>query len=192
MIVCPSCKEEIEDDSHFCDQCGQELVYCSSCGRVGMGRRCTYCGGLMISADEMIQKRQESKDSSVSNSTSPRMSYPQMSQPEPADQPVRTQNGVPTLTLYNPSLDIRLVGMNGAIIGRRQGPYALQLESHMYISGVHAQLIYKPDSGWCIIDKHSSNGTKLNQRDIQPDIPMSIKSGDIVTLANVNLQVTVN
>ncbi len=96
------------------------------------------------------------------------------------------------MTLYNPSLDIRLVGMNGAIIGRRQGPYALQLESHMYISGVHAQLIYKPDSGWCIIDKHSSNGTKLNQRDIQPDIPMSIKSGDIVTLANVNLQVTVN
>ncbi|MBO5592854.1 MAG: FHA domain-containing protein [Prevotella sp.] len=192
MIVCPSCKEEIEDDSHFCDQCGQELVYCSSCGRVGMGRRCTYCGGLMISADEMIQKRQESKDSSVSNSTSARMSYPQMSQPEPAGQPVRTQNGVPTLTLYNPSLDIRLVGMNGAIIGRRQGPYAQQLESHMYISGVHAQLIYKPDSGWCIIDKHSSNGTKLNQRDIQPDIPMSIKSGDIVTLANVNLQVTVN
>ena len=192
MIICPSCKEEIEDDSHFCDQCGQELVYCSSCGRVGMGRRCTYCGGLMISADEMIQKRQESKDSSVSNSTSARMSYPQMSQPEPAGQPVRTQNGVPTLTLYNPSLDIRLVGMNGAIIGRRQGPYAQQLESHMYISGVHAQLIYKPDSGWCIIDKHSSNGTKLNQRDIQPDIPMSIKSGDIVTLANVNLQVTVN
>ena len=192
MIVCPSCKEEIEDDSHFCDQCGQELVYCSSCGRVGMGRRCTYCGGLMISADEMIQKRQESKDSSVSNSTSARMSYPQMSQREPAGQPVRIQNGVPTLTLYNPSLDIRLVGMNGAIIGRRQGPYAQQLESHMYISGVHAQLIYKPDSGWCIIDKHSSNGTKLNQRDIQPDIPMSIKSGDIVTLANVNLQVTVN
>ena len=171
MIVCPSCKEEIEDDSHFCDQCGQELVYCSSCGRVGMGRRCTYCGGLMISAG---------------------MSYPQMSQRESAAQPVRTPNGVPTLTLYNPSLDIRLVGMNGAIIGRRQGPYSQQLESHMYISGVHAQLIYKPDSGWCIIDKHSSNGTKLNQRDLQPDIPMSIKSGDIVTLANVNLQVTVN
>ena len=157
-----------------------------------MGRRCTYCGGLMISADEMIQKRQESKDSSGPNGTSAGMSYPQMSQRESAAQPVRTPNGVPTLTLYNPSLDIRLVGMNGAIIGRRQGPYSQQLESHMYISGVHAQLIYKPDSGWCIIDKHSSNGTKLNQRDLQPDIPMSIKSGDIVTLANVNLQVTVN
>lgn len=62
MIICPSCKEEIEDDSHFCDQCGQELVYCSSCGRVGMGRRCTYCGGLMISADDMKKKQQEQKN----------------------------------------------------------------------------------------------------------------------------------
>ena len=191
MIICPSCKEEIEDDSHFCDQCGQELVYCSSCGRVGMGRRCTYCGGLMISADELIQKRQEPKQ--VSSPVSISMSYSQMSQRRP-DGPsaVSSPGGIPTLTLYNPSLDIRMIGMNGAIIGRRQGPYAQQLESHMYISGVHAQLIYKPDAGWCIIDKHSSNGTKLNQRDLQPDIPMSVKSGDIVTLANVNLQVSVN
>jgi len=191
MIICPSCKEEIEDDSHFCDQCGQELVYCSSCGRVGMGRRCTYCGGLMISADELIQKRQEPKQ--VSSPVSVSMSYSQMSQRMP-DRPSAgsSPGGIPTLTLYNPSLDIRMIGMNGAIIGRRQGPYAQQLESHMYISGVHAQLIYKPDAGWCIIDKHSSNGTKLNQRDLQPDIPMSVKSGDIVTLANVNLQVSVN
>lgn len=102
------------------------------------------------------------------------------------------QNGVPTLTLYNPSLDIRMVGVNGAIIGRRQGPYQQLFEGNMYISGVHAQLIYKPDAGWCIIDKHSSNGTKLNQRDLLPDVPMSIKAGDIVTLANINLQVSIS
>ena len=52
MIICPNCKEEIDDDSHYCDQCGQALVYCSNCGRVGVGRRCTHCGGLMVSADE--------------------------------------------------------------------------------------------------------------------------------------------
>ena len=55
MIICPSCREEIEENSHYCDQCGQELVYCSNCGRVGMGRRCTQCGGLMISAEEAQQ-----------------------------------------------------------------------------------------------------------------------------------------
>ena len=84
------------------------------------------------------------------------------------------------------------MGINGAIIGRRQGPYQQMLENNMYISGVHAQLVFKPNTGWCIIDKHSSNGTKLNQRDILPDVPMTIKSGDIVTIANVTLQVSVN
>ena len=193
MIVCPSCKEEIEDDSHYCDQCGQELVYCSSCGRVGMGRRCTYCGGLMISAEEMVEKRNTSGQQSNSAMTNaPFTLGGQTSLQEPDVQSVPSRNGIPTLTLYNPSLDIRIVGINGAIIGRRQGPYSQMLEANMYISGVHAQLIYKSDSGWCIIDKHSSNGTKLNQRDLLPDVPMSIKSGDIVTLANVNLQVSVN
>ena len=150
MIICPNCKEEIEERSHFCDQCGQELAYCTNCGRVGMR-----------AVDD-----------------------PQ--------RPVAAKNGIPTLTLYNPSLDIRLTGVNGAVIGRRQGPYQQLFEGNMYISGVHAQLIYKADTGWCIIDKHSSNGTKLNQRDLLPDVPMSIKSGDIVTLANISLQVSVN
>lgn len=185
MIICPSCKEEIEDDSHYCDQCGQELVYCTSCGRVGMGRRCTYCGGLMASIDEVLEQRravQQQPSASFATFASQRLDDPEH---------MLSTKGAPTLTLYNPSLDIRIVGINGAIIGRRQGPYHQMFENNMYISGVHAQLMFKPDSGWCIIDKHSSNGTKLNQRDIMPDIPMSIKSGDIVTLANVNLQVSV-
>ncbi len=192
MIICPSCKEEIEDSSHFCDQCGQELVYCSSCGRVGMGRRCTYCGGLMMSADEQKNAPNQSQKNNP-----PSLSYAfttrgSQTNPNAGAPPIPAQNGIPTLTLYNPSLDIRMIGVNGAIIGRRQGPYAKLFDGNMYISGVHAQLIYKPDTGWCIIDKHSSNGTKLNQRDVLPDVPMSIKSGDIVTLANINLQVSVN
>ena len=160
MIICPNCKEEIEEQSFYCDQCGQALMYCSNCGRVGTGRRCTYCGGLM-------------ENNGIST----------------ADVQIQ---GIPTLTLYNPSLNIRIVGINGAIIGRKQGPYQQMFVGNMYVSSVHAQLIYKPDSGWCIIDKHSSNGTKLNDRDLLPDIPMSIKSGDIVSLANINLQVSIN
>lgn len=189
MIICPSCKEEIDDDSHYCDQCGQELVYCSSCGRVGMGRRCTYCGGLMVSADE--KQNNASVHASLS-STAASQSLIQTSRREPEGSQMPVQSGIPKLTLYNPTLDIRMVGINGAVIGRRQGPYQQLFEGNMYISGVHAQLIYRPDSGWCIIDKHSSNGSKLNQRDLMPDVPMSIKSGDIVTLANINLQVSVS
>lgn len=189
MIICPSCKEEIDDDSHFCDQCGQELVYCSNCERVGMGRRCTHCGGLMVSYEELMEMRRSANKQPVS------LSSPQITNVTSLRgdvQPVPQNNGIPTLTLYNPNLDIRITGINGAIIGRRQGPYQNLFEGNMYISGAHAQLIYKSDSGWCIIDKNSSNGTKLNQRDLQPDIPMSIKTGDIVTLANINLQVSIN
>jgi len=202
MIICPSCKEEIEEDSHFCDQCGQELVYCSSCGRVGKGRRCTHCGGLMVSVDELQQQRvaaasmRSSASVSIQYASQPVTSHPYSQVPMESvipDTPVPSaQKGIPSLTLYNPTLNIRMVGINGAVIGRRQGPYQQMFEGNMFISGVHAQLIYKPDIGWCIIDKHSSNGSKLNQRDLQPDVPMSIKSGDIVTLANINLQVSIN
>jgi pSer/pThr/pTyr-binding forkhead associated (FHA) protein len=150
----------------------------------------------MVSAEEAQQKLQSSRqvsmsmrpnDLAVSIVSELTQSH---RQPEGHDMPV--MSGIPTLTLYNQSLNIRMVGINGAIIGRRQGPYQQLFEGNMYVSGVHAQLIYKPDSGWCIIDKHSSNGTKLNQRDLLPDIPMSINSGDIVSLANINLQVSVS
>jgi len=137
-----------------------------------MGRRCTHCGGLMIDVDE-IDPHSTTHHHDVQHVTI-------------------ANNSIPTLTLYNPSLNIRIVGINGAIIGRREGPYTQLFENNRYVSGSHAQLVYNTESGWNIIDKHSSNGTKLNQRDVMPDIPMSIKSGDIVTLANINLQVSIN
>lgn len=191
MIICPYCREEIEDDSPYCDQCGEALVYCDNCGRVGRGRRCTYCGGLMVTVDEMHQQQQRSASyhDGTQGSLLPDSMTSHRVAAKGSDMPVQT--GIPTLTLYNPSLDLRMAGVNGAVIGRRQGPYQQLFEGNMYISGVHAQLIYRPDSGWCIIDKHSSNGTKLNQRELQPDVPMTLKAGDIVTLANINLQVSI-
>lgn len=98
--------------------------------------------------------------------------------------------GLPVLTLYNDSLNIRIVGINGAVIGRRQGPYVKFFEQNMFVSGVHAQLKYNAGAGWCIVDKHSSNGTKLNQHLLQPDTDMTLNNGDVVTIANVNLQVS--
>ena len=59
------------------------------------------------------------------------------------------------------------------------------------MSGTHAQLKYAASTGWCVVDKHSSNGTKLNQRTLQPDVDMSLSNGDVLTIANINLQVIV-
>ena len=184
MIICPTCKEEIDDDSRYCDQCGQALLYCNQCGRVGIGRRCTYCGGLMVApGNEKQQATQMESIASVGYAT-----YGSLRQ---EDSRPGGQGGMPVLTLANDSLNIRIVAMNGAIIGRRKGPYSQFFERHAYVSGVHAQLLYSLDKGWCVVDKHSSNGTKLNQRQIQPDVDMRLNNGDVLAIANVNLQVII-
>lgn len=182
MIICPTCKEEIDNDSHFCDQCGQALLFCDRCGNVGVGRRCTHCGGLMVAPKnapgEGIPGMSESLKMEMATSGSMRENQQQA-------------NGIPVLTLANDSLNIRIVGINGAIIGRRTGPYSHFFDKYPYVSGTHAQLKYSINTGWCVVDKHSSNGTKLNQRSLQPDVDMSLSNGDVLTIANINLQVIV-
>ena len=194
MIICPKCKEEIDDDSHFCDQCGQALLYCNQCGRVGIGRRCTHCGGLMVTLEE-YQRAVGSQTALSMSVSSGVVSYsgsihPDHSEHDNTQKPAR--RGIPVLTLYNPSLNIRIDGINGAVIGRRQGPYTKYFENNMYVSGVHAQLKYNAQTGWCVVDKHSSNGTTLNKHTLQPDVEMSLKTGDILSLANINLQVNIS
>ena len=183
MIICPTCKEEIDNDSHFCDQCGQALLFCDRCGNVGVGRRCTHCGGLMVAPSngpaDGVPGMSESLKIEMATSRSMRGGQTQ------------NNNGIPVLTLANDSLNIRIVGINGAIIGRRTGPYSHFFEKYPYVSGTHAQLKYSVTTGWCVVDKHSSNGTKLNQRSLQPDVDMSLNNGDVLTIANINLQVIV-
>ena len=185
MIICPTCKEEIDNNSHFCDQCGQALLFCDRCGSVGIGRRCTHCGGLMVApsdnknASESIRGMSESLKMEMASSGSL------------SDSRKKDGSYIPVLTLANDSLNIRIVGINGAIIGRRTGPYSQFFEKYPYVSGTHAQLKYAINTGWCVVDKHSSNGTKLNQRTLQPDVEMSLSNGDVLTIANINLQVIV-
>ena len=191
MIICPTCKEEIDNDSHFCDQCGQALLFCNQCGHVGIGRRCTRCGGLMVSPSEQQPSKahpgmSESLQANLSVTASVVGGVA-----APLVQQRPSASGVPVLTLANDSLNIRIVGINGAVIGRRNGPYVQFFEKHHYVSGTHAQLKYSNATGWCIADKHSSNGTKLNQRPLQPDVEMTLHNGDVLTLANINLQVIV-
>lgn len=183
MIICPSCREEIDDDSHYCDQCGQALLFCNQCGRVGLGRRCTHCGGLMVSPDNRSGSNTGAA-ASVSAGIISSMSIDSVSHTSGA-------HGIPVLTLANESLNIRIVAMNGAIIGRKKGPYVQFFEQHAYVSGVHAQLKYVAGMGWSVTDKHSSNGTKLNQRPVQPDVEMTLNNGDVLTIANINLQVII-
>lgn len=191
MIICPNCKEEIDDDSYFCDQCGQALLFCNNCGRVGVGRRCTQCGGMMITPEEYQRKAEHTGYASLMSSSFSQSIVTSVPMSLSIGKKPAVQ-GIPVLTLYNTSLNIHVQGINGAVIGRRQGPYTQAFGQHRYVSGVHAQLKYNAGKGWCVIDKHSSNGTKVNQHPLQPDVEMSLRNGDILTIANINLQVNVN
>ena len=259
MIICPACKEEIEDDSHYCDQCGQQLLFCKQCGHVGLGRRCTRCGGMMAlpagsmaaanaganpmgapmgnpmanpMGNPMANPMGNPMGSPAGNpgvgaavrpgvniSVTPSASVSRAANIPPAQQqqPVspRTSNAqniaasisvgpaisiaqagagrssMPMMTLVNESLNIRITAMNGAIIGRRKGPYVQFFEQNSYVSGIHAQLKYKSGAGWFVIDMNSSNGTRINQAPIQPETENPLKNGDVLSIANVNLQVVI-
>ncbi|MDR1786437.1 MAG: hypothetical protein LBR23_08285, partial [Spirochaetaceae bacterium] len=40
-----TCLQEIPDDSCFCDQCGVQLLKCTKCGAITLGKFCNKCGG---------------------------------------------------------------------------------------------------------------------------------------------------
>lgn len=160
MITCPNCKEEIDADSMYCDQCGAQLLYCTSCGQVGTGKRCTLCGGIMSTAGFL--------------QTTPSVVMK-----------------TPEMTLSNTHFGIRIIAENGAIIGRRKGPYTQILESNPYISGLHAQLIYDPKHGWGVTDKNSSNGTVVNDEELAPEVFHTLRDGDTLTIADLPLQVQI-
>lgn len=191
MIICPNCKEEIDDDSRHCDQCGQALLFCAKCGRVGMGRRCTSCGGQMLTPDDLMSRKGNAASASVSSGFASHEFVSTNRNASSLSSSQRAFQTLPQLVLSNDTLNIRISGINGAVIGRRQGPYTMFFQQNMFVSGVHAQLKYISGTGWCVSDKHSSNGTWLNQRQLQPDMEMSLKSGDVLTIANINLQVSI-
>ncbi|MGN0282182.1 MAG: FHA domain-containing protein [Prevotella sp.] len=187
MIICPFCKEEIDSGSHYCDQCGKMLMYCGKCGHVGTGRRCTLCGGMMLTAEELEAQNQQTTMSE--HFSLPIAFTSEVGRNLSISMVDRT---IPQLTLVNRQLNINIQAINGAVIGRRQGPYRMLFEQNKYVSGIHAQLFYKKGEGWSIMDKHSSNGTLLNKRKLLPDVAMTLNNGDLVTIANINLQVIIN
>lgn len=55
MQTCPKCKQLIEDDSWFCDQCGTELMVCPSCRTIKRGMTCNQCGTKLVTAKAFAQ-----------------------------------------------------------------------------------------------------------------------------------------
>ncbi len=200
MIDCPKCKVAIEDDSWYCDQCGQELKVCPQCATFGKGNRCTQCGTVLITAKQkaegVVTPAAPTVIQPVVQPVTPPVSQPEVQVP-PAPN-VESTIRKPTepqkkqkIVLVNHSLGIRLSAQEGAIIGRKNGPYSHLLSSQGYISGTHARFDIDHTGFWSITDLDSTNGTFYNGVQLKPNVPHTLYLGSKVTIADLELVVDV-
>jgi len=169
---CPNkiCKQEIPDDSCFCDQCGVHLLRCDKCGFVGTGKFCGICGGSMSA----IQPPASS--STVSSPAAP----------SPKATVVVSLPAEKIFLCHLEGWNIEIA--NGDILGRTNGPHAAALGKFPVISSNHAK-VTRVNNEWFITDLNSTNKTFVNGVKLEPNIPVKIKQNDVVILANVTFTV---
>lgn len=195
-MICPKCKVEIDADSFYCDQCGQEIRYCQACRRPGKGNRCTACGGRMLPASGFSGR------GSSAAPVSPAMSSPAMGTSSSSeasssrmalDVTVKVPASAPRVIFSNSLLGITFEGSDGAVIGRKQGIYSSIFASYPYVSGAHARLKFDSvQNQWMIVDMNSSNGTKYNGKALGAGVPCVLHHGATIQLANILLTVSIS
>jgi hypothetical protein len=188
-MICPNkiCKQEIPDDSLYCDQCGIQIMRCSKCGNPGTSKFCGKCGGPMVfkEADTTVSK--------------PASDTPQQAVPKPAGvlqssaAPQTQAASSATVVMPFPATKKLLFchsdGWNmeladGDILGRTSGSHTDRLGAIPVISGTHAKITCE-NGIWYITDQKSTNRTYIGGIVAQPGVPVRIKNNDVVQLANV-------
>lgn len=194
-MICGTCKNEIDHDSFYCDQCGVEILICPKCGKTGKGKICTADGTKLILAKDKENGKSETpqpvKPAFVNENTV-------QSPEERIEAPINTQPSISTQTsgdqisFINNAINIKFNAKHGDIIGRKKGPFADIFGSYKQISGAHAQITYEQNKGWFITDLDSSNGTKYNNAQLQPNIPQLLQNKTYILLANIEFLVQFN
>ncbi len=194
LTTCPYCGADIEDDSWFCDQCANQLHRCPDCGRFCKGRFCPKCGRPTQLASEAVAPQQPKPQPQTPQPQQPQQqSYRPPAPPQQPPQPIprpTTNPGIPGTGTCIPgagqapaqrlvchAMGVTLQLMPGAIVGRVNGNYAMQLGSFQYISGTQARLDFN-GAQWSITDLGSRNGTAVNGVPCAPTLPF--KAGDII------------
>jgi hypothetical protein len=183
-MICPNkiCKQEIPDDSLYCDQCGLKILRCSKCGAPGIGKHCGKCGGAMVFSETQIPA-----GGKPSTACAP--------EPQPAPVPQKPLSSSATIVVqavqaaqkkllfcHPDGWNMEIAG--GDILGRTTGNRIDRLGSIPIISGKHAQVSFENET-WYITDLQSTNKTYVGNVQAQPGTPYAIKNNDMVQLANV-------
>lgn len=184
---CAYCNATIDDDSAFCDQCGEEVKLCETCGRPGKGKRCINDGGKLVPASERTVVIEGSPQAA------PAPEPPHSAQRASGSTPASSQSsGAPegTIELVNENLGIQLAVSSGDTIGRSNGEHAAVLGSFPMISGTHARIERRGE--WTVVDLGSTNGTYVDGNELSPNAPAPLRDHTLLKFANVEFVVRIN
>jgi len=202
LVKCPFCGKEIENDSFYCDQCGEEMKLCPTHG-FKKGKVCSDCGTKLVEAKNASTGQAQpvatqGPSPSIQNpnlQSSPQATF--AGQPsQPASQPspeatVRPGAAPPAVPKYlvSNAINARLDLRNGAIIGRRAGDYIHVFGNQGYVSGTHARIQQNAAGVWEIVDLDSTNGTFLNEQKLFANQPAAFKTGDTIAFYDLKFVV---
>lgn len=195
-MICPHCKEHIDEDSLFCDQCGREIFICPVCKNTGAGKFCTKDGSKLLSMKDWIRQQEEQKEQKESTKEDARQdSFRQVSeQSEQEEQkenkpafPVSPNSGISIpeeIYFVSPAGDMTLRIVEDTVIGR-EGAFSGILGNNRYISRRHLRVWKDPGRGWYIEDLHSTNGTRYNGVALKPGEARLLEENATVEIAGV-------
>jgi hypothetical protein len=177
-MQCLSCKETIDDDSRYCDQCGEQILVCSVCGRPGKGKRCIFDGKELVPATGGTSTAQPIQ------SPLPVHAPSQTIQPSPQSTVVGDK-----VKLTSAMHGIMIEAGDGDIIGRKNGAFANVFGRFNYVSGTHCKIV-KTAAGWHIQDMGSTNGTFYNGNKLETNMLYPLTNGVTVKIADVELLIS--
>jgi hypothetical protein len=213
LMQCTQCKEQIEDDSRFCDQCGTGLKLCPICGVPGKGKCCTKCGATLTSPGSAPHARQIDSSETLSPKPAEAVALAQspapvaMPAPTPAYSPNSAANAKggtlrlaadhavhtakPTLRLLNSKLGIDLVIRDSSTLGRTLGDYVSIFARFGEVSSRHCDFRYDPALGWCVTDLGSTNKTCYNNLELAPSVSQPLTDRGFLKIANIEFYVRI-
>jgi len=173
LAPCPHCATRVPDDGAFCDGCGRPLASCPACGELGKpGQKCVNHGVALTSrpsgAGGAATPRGAPVDGAVARPTvppPPRGGLKPGGPGPPSPAGPGPVHGDKATTIQLLARKLRLVVTSGeplaplevdpdTIIGRLEGPFALQLDAfhNRGLSRQHCKFRRGPTGSWSITD----------------------------------------
>lgn len=199
-MQCLACKEDIDDDSIYCDMCGVELSVCAQCRVPVVGKWCTKCGGQRVLASSLLPAVGQIRSPSDAVRSATGEGRAELSAAGAAtgsggtkratvDAPISATHC--SLRLRNRTLNLDLALSESTLVGRTAGPLLRTFAGFDQVSSKHCMLERDGKGGWQVTDLGSTNGTSYNNQIIPANRPQSLSNGSFLKVANIEFFVSI-